>query len=87
MQAIRQVIDAHLLSNIIPMPQHFYNQKVEVIVSPVVKKEGKPTLSRNQIDELMRGSISETLLGIIPDTGKTLKEYRAERLGRYECID
>ncbi len=32
-------------------------------------------------------SIVRTLTGIIPDTGKTLEEYRNERLKKYEMFD
>ena len=32
-------------------------------------------------------SIVKFLTGIIPDTGKTLEEYRSERLKKYEMFD
>lgn len=32
-------------------------------------------------------SIVKSLTGIIPDTGKTLEEYRVERLKKYELSD
>lgn len=32
-------------------------------------------------------NIVNSLIGSIPDNGKTLEEYRAERLAKYENID
>ena len=85
MEAVRQVIDSSLLSGIIQLPQRFHNKKVEVIVSLDEEKADLPALTINEIDAMMKGSITETLTGIIPQSGKTLNDYRAERLAKYEC--
>jgi hypothetical protein len=34
----------------------------------------------------LKGSITESLIGAIPNTGKPLDDYRAERLSKYERI-
>jgi len=43
--------------------------------------------SLNDIDAMLKGSITESLIGVIPDTGNTLEDYRAERLSKYERVD
>ena len=42
-------------------------------------KEGTQTEGREDVESIVR-----SLTGIIPDTGKTLEEYRNERLKKYE---
>ena len=85
MEAVRQVIDSTLLSGIIPLPKKFQNKKVEVVVSLNEEKTTLPSLTISDIDAMKKGSITESLTGVIPQSGKTLKEYRAERLAKYEC--
>lgn len=45
-------------------------------------KEETLTEGREDVESIVR-----TLTGIIPDTGKTLEEYRNERLKKYEMFD
>jgi hypothetical protein len=85
METVRQVVDSTLLSGIISLPRRFRNKKVEVTVSLSEKKPDLPSLTMSEIDAMMKGSITESLTGIIPQTGKTLDDYRAERLAKYEC--
>jgi hypothetical protein len=46
-----------------------------------------PKLTREELDEMLKDSITESLLGAIPDSGRTLEDYRAERLSKYERSD
>jgi hypothetical protein len=39
------------------------------------------------IGRMMEGSITQSLIGIVPNSGKTLDDYRAERLSKYERVD
>jgi len=87
MDAVTQVIDSTLLSGIIPLPKRFENKKVEVVVSLSEEKTSLPKLTMKDIDAMKKGSISESLTGAIPQSGKTLEDYRAERLARYEHSD
>ena len=87
MDVVTQVIDSTLLSGIIPLPKRFENKKVEVIVSLNEEKTAIPKLTMSDIDAMKKGSISESLTGAIPQSGKTLEDYRAERLARYEHSD
>ena len=87
MDAVTQVIDSTLLSGIIPLPKRFENKKVEVVVSLNEEKTALPKLTMSDIDAMKKGSISESLTGAIPQSGKTLEDYRAERLAKYEHSD
>jgi len=87
MDVVTQVIDSTLLSGIILFPRRFENKKVEVIVSLNEEKTAIPKLTMSDIDAMKKGSISESLTGAIPQSGKTLEDYRAERLARYEHSD
>ena len=80
---MRRIIDGHLITDIMPLPQHFFNRKLEVIVMPTEEVSEAPSFTKSEIDDILRGSITESLVGTVPDSGKTLKEYRAERLGKY----
>ncbi len=48
------------------------------------KKKRKEERAAEQVDVDM---IVASLVGSIPDTGKTLEEYRSERLKKYEISD
>ena len=85
MEAVRQVIDSTLLSGIVPLPKRFENKKVEIVVSLNEEEKALPSLSISDIDSMLKGSITESLTGAIPQTEKTLDDYRAERLSKYEC--
>jgi len=87
MDTVIQVIDSTLLNGIIPLPKRFENKKVEVVISLNEEKTALPKLTMSDIDAMIKGSITESLTGIIPQSGKTLEEYRAERLAKYECTN
>jgi predicted Zn-dependent protease with MMP-like domain len=92
MEAVRQIMDSNLLNGIVSLPKRFHNKKVEVIVfldEPPQNKSIKSMsdLTLEDIDGLVKGSIAESLLGILPDDGTTLEEYRAERLKKYDSTD
>jgi hypothetical protein len=44
-------------------------------------------IDMENIGRMMGGSITQSLIGIVPNRGKTLEDYRAERLSKYERID
>ena len=58
---------------------------IEFLVS-VRKREKKKKEALTEDREDVE-SIVKSLTGIIPDTGKTLEEYRNERLKKYEISD
>ena len=87
MEAVKQIVDSTLLAGIIPLPKRFLNRKVELTVTLNEEKSALPSLTINDIDAMMKGSITESLTGSIPQSGKTLEDYRAERLARYECTN
>jgi hypothetical protein len=87
MEAVRRVIDSKLLKGVIPLPKSVHRKQVEIIV--FVKEDEKvlPSLTKNDIDSLLSGSITESLIGIIPQSNKTLEDYRSERLSKYETAN
>jgi hypothetical protein len=60
---------------------------VEIIVLPIVDEKSRPKLTRKMIDEMLVGSITQSLIGTIPCTDMSLDEIRSERLYKYESIN
>jgi hypothetical protein len=83
----RQIVSADALSDVITMPPIFRNKRVEVIIREVPEAVSAPTIDIADIGRMMSGSITQSLIGIVPNSGKTLDDYRAERLSRYERVD
>lgn len=81
MEVVRKIIDARKLMSIIPLPETMRNRRLEVIVLPAEEKTLEHSKNNNIED------IVDSLVGIIPDTGKSLEDYRAERLEKYESLD
>ena len=87
MEVIKQIIDSNLLSSVISLPKSFQNKKVEVIVSLTEEKTILPKLTMKEIDEILKGSITESLIGSVSQSNMSLDDYRAERLKKYESVD
>jgi hypothetical protein len=83
----RQVVSANALSGVIAMPQIFRNKRVEVTIREVPEAASSPKIDMANIEHMMDGSITQSLIGIVPNDGKTLDDYRAERLSKYERVD
>lgn len=58
---------------------------IEFLVSN--RKKEKPKRDKLSEDKANVEAIVSSLIGAIPDTGKTLEEYRNERLKKYEITD
>ena len=82
MEVVRKIVDARKLMSIIPLPETMRNRRLEVIVLPAEEKTLEQPKDNNNIE-----AIVDSLVGIIPDMGKSLEEYRAERLKKYENLD
>ena len=80
MEMVRKYVDADSLMSIMTLPETFKNRRLEVIVFPTDENEvvGEP-------DTII--SIVDSLIGVIPDTGLSLSEFRDERLKKYEIAD
>ena len=76
---------ADIALNIWSLPEEYNNKKVVVIVYLQQEKTVIPSLTMGDIDAMFEGSITESLIGILPQTGMSLEDYRSERLGKYEC--
>ena len=83
-EAVRQVIDSDLLRGIISMPESFQNKQVEIIIITKEKKGTLPTFTNQDIDSMLFGSVTESLIGAIPQSNKTLEDYRSERLSKHD---
>lgn len=57
---------------------------IEFLVDAKRKKVKEKKAAEEQVDV---DAIVASLIGAIPDTGKTLEEYRSERLKKYEISD
>ena len=79
MEFVREIIDSNVLDQVLPLPHSFHNHKVEILVFPVQDR-------KKQLNDLMEGSITQSLIGAIPHSDVTLDEIRALRLKKYECL-
>ena len=77
MEAVRQIIDSKLLSGVISLPKDFKDKRVEIIVFLKEEETIMPKLTMNDIDEMLKGSITESLIGSVPQSNMTLEDYRA----------
>lgn len=80
MEVIRKFIDANSLMSIMTLPETFRNQKLEVIVLPA---DEQTSVKREESTQ----DIVQSLIGAIPYTSLSLKEFRDERLEKYEASD
>ena len=85
MEAVRRIIDSDLLRGIVPLPKSFHSKQVEIVISIKEDKGTLPPFTNSDIDSLLLGSVTESLIGVIPQSGKTLGDYRSERLSKYEA--
>jgi hypothetical protein len=77
MEFVRKVIDSNALDQVISLPHSFHNQKVEILVFPVQDR-------KEQLNDLMEGSITQSLIVAIPHADISLDEIRALRLKKYD---
>ena len=87
MDFIRQIVEGAELANVIPLPRSLRSGKVEVIVLPIAETSTPSKYSGNNIDEMLEGSITQSLIGAIPNSEISLAELREERLRKYESVD
>ena len=80
MEVIRKFIDANSLMSIMPLPEAFRNQKLEVIVLPADEPE---QASEDQTKDVK--NIVQSLVGSIPHPDLPLNALRDERLKKYEA--
>lgn len=85
MEVVRQFIDAKKLMSVISLPKTLQNSRLEIIILPAedVKADTADTAKATSFIS----DIVDSLTGIIPDNGKDLEDYRAERLSKYETAD
>jgi len=86
-EAVKQIIESRLLNGVISLPKNFQNKKVEIIIFLNEEKTTMMNFTMNDIDEMLKGSVTESLIGAVPQSDLLLDDYRAERLKKYERID
>ena len=86
MEIVRQIVECSALANVIPLPTSFQNGKVEIIVLPIVEKPSPPKYSGKKLDEMLEGSITQSLIGAIPISKFSLEEIREERLRKMKVL-
>jgi hypothetical protein len=88
MEALRKIIASKTLETLFPLPKSFQNRDVEIIILPVnKKKDEKLHVTRQMIDEMLPGSITQSLIGAIPFADISLENIRLERSQKYESIN
>ncbi|MDY4673380.1 MAG: hypothetical protein SO161_11465 [Treponema sp.] len=70
----------------------YYNGSQIVLDSPVNIQKGQEviityTIIQPVVENNSQDSIVDSLVGAIPNTGKSLSEYRSERLQKYASIN
>jgi hypothetical protein len=64
---VRGIVDSSVLDNVLSLPRSFHDRKVEVLVFPVREdKENKININQKEINELMEGSVTQSLIGAVP---------------------
>ncbi|MDR2716716.1 MAG: hypothetical protein LBB89_01430 [Treponema sp.] len=84
MEFIREVIDSNVLDQMLTLPRSFRDHKVEILVFPVQEHEMKINMQGKKINELMEGSVTQSLIGAIPHPDITSDEIRSLRLQKYD---
>ncbi|MCL2046294.1 MAG: hypothetical protein FWG88_07895 [Oscillospiraceae bacterium] len=74
MEIYRQVINSSTLDGVISLPDLFQNKRVIVTVSLVRDEKKLPLLSIENIDDMLKGSITESLIGVIQNSQMSLEE-------------
>jgi hypothetical protein len=87
MEALRKIIDSKSLKTLIPLPKSFQNKNIEIIILPITEKKEKPHITRQMIDKMLPGSITQSLIGAIPLSNISLDDIRLERLRKYESAN
>jgi hypothetical protein len=58
--------------------------KVVFLPEEPAKENGSmPKLTREELDAMLEDSVIKSLIGAIPNSGRTLEDYRAERLSHF----
>jgi hypothetical protein len=84
MEYVREIVDSSVLDNVLTLPRSFHDRKVEILVFPVSDKEKKININQKKINELMEGSITQSLIGAVPHPDISLEEIRSLRLQKYD---
>ena len=81
MEAISQVVEGRVLSQVLSLPKELQDSKLRITIAPVTVTQNKPQkITRAILQEKLKGSKIEALTGIAKtDEIIDLKEMQAER--------
>jgi hypothetical protein len=79
MEAVRKIVDGRCLGGFVALPKSFLDRKVEILVVPVREKKVRPRLTMQMIDDMLPGSVTESLIGALPIEGVSLDAMHEER--------
>jgi len=85
MEYVREIVESSVLDHVLSLPRSFHNRKVEILVFPVPDNEKKVKINSKKINELMEGSVTQSLIGAVPHPDISLEEIRSLRLQKYDC--
>jgi hypothetical protein len=84
MEYVREIVDSNVLDHVLTLPRSFHDRKVEILVFPVPDKGKKTNINQTKINELMEGSVTQSLIGAVPHPDISLDEIRSLRLHKYD---
>jgi hypothetical protein len=74
----------------VDMPHIPDGHKVTITVMESAPRDSKAdslSLSRDEIDSMLEGSLTKSLIGSLPISDISLEDIKKERLAKYGCID
>jgi hypothetical protein len=84
MEFLREIIDSSKLDHILTLPKSLHDRKVEILIFPAQEQKKLTGIDSGKINELMEGSITQSLIGAVPHPDITLDEIRSLRLRKYD---
>jgi len=84
MEYVREIVDSSVLDHALTLPRSFHDRKVEIMLFPVPDNEKTININQQKINELMEGSVTQSLIGSVPHPDISLEEIRSLRLKKYD---
>jgi F0F1-type ATP synthase delta subunit len=66
MQVISQIVEGHVLNQVISLPKALQETKVKITVEPIFENKPKKT-TREMLRKSLKGSNTEALTGVLKD--------------------
>ena len=79
MFAVKGVYDGNSVIVKEPIPVRERYEVIVTFVESINYEKKLPILSKHDIETMLKGSVTESLIGALPHSDKLLEDYRAER--------